>query len=56
MLYGLDQRISEAIGVKCIIAEDPIECVARGAGMALENIDTAEDPTHIYHKKAYIRD
>ena len=56
MLYGLDQRISEAIGVKCIIAEDPIECVARGAGIALENIDTAEDPTHIYHKKAYIRD
>ena len=56
MLYGLDQRISEAIGVKCIIAEDPIECVARGAGIALENIDTAEDPTHIYHKQAYIRD
>jgi len=56
LLYGLDERISEAIGVKCVIADDPIECVAKGAGIALENLDKAEDPTHIYHKKAYIRD
>lgn len=56
LIYGLDRRISKAIGVKCVVADYPVECVARGAGIALENIDTAEDPTHIYHKKAYIRD
>jgi rod shape-determining protein MreB len=56
LIYGLDRRISDAIGVKCTVAQDPIECVAKGAGIALENIDIAEDPTHIYHKKAYIRD
>lgn len=56
LIYGLDRRISKAIGVKCTIAHDPVECVAKGAGIALENIDIAEEPTHIYHKKAYIRD
>ena len=56
LIYGLAQRIQEATGVKCYVAEDAVECVAKGAGIALENIDIAEDPTHIYHKKAYIRD
>lgn len=56
LIYGLDRRISDVIGVKCIIAQDPVECVAKGAGIALENLDIAEEPTHIYHKKAYIRD
>ncbi len=56
LIGGLAQRISEAIGVRCSVADYPVECVARGAGIALENIDVAEEPTHIYHKKAYIRD
>ena len=56
LIYGLDVKISEAAGVKCTIAENPVDCVAKGAGIALDAIDTATDPTHIYHKKAYIRD
>ena len=56
LIYGLDAKISEAAGVKCTIAENPVDCVAKGAGIALDAIDTATDPTHIYHKKAYIRD
>ena len=56
MIHGLDRRIAEAVGVRCYLAQYPIECVARGAGIALENIDLAEDPMHTYHKRAYIRE
>ena len=56
LIYGLDKRISDETGVKVILAPDIVDCVALGAGIALENIDTVNDPTHIFHKKAYIRD
>ena len=38
LLYGLDELISERIKVPCVVADDPITCVARGTGMALENM------------------
>ena len=56
LIYGLDQKISEATGVKVTLADDICQCVVKGAGIALDNIDTATDPTHVFHKKAYIRD
>ena len=56
LIYGLDKRISDDIGVKVVLAPDIIDCVAKGAGIALDNIDTVTEPTHIFHKKAYIRD
>ncbi len=56
LIYGLDQRISDATGVRAVLAPNIVDCVALGAGIALENIDTVSDPTHIFHKKAYIRD
>lgn len=39
LLYGIDKRIEESIGIKVIIAEDPKSCVAIGTGKALETID-----------------
>ena len=56
LIYGLCSRITEVSGVKCSVAPSPSDCVALGAGRALEAIDSVSDPTHIYHKKAYIRD
>lgn len=56
LIYGLDRRISDAIGVKTHLAKNIVDCVAKGAGIALESIDTVTDPTHVFHKKAYIRD
>lgn len=56
LLYGLNERIAEEIGVKCYLAEDIGECVVKGSGIALDNIDKTTDPTHIYHKKAYIKE
>ncbi len=39
LLRNMDQLVSKAIGVPCYIAEDPLMCVARGTGIALENLE-----------------
>ena len=39
LLRGLDRLISDETGIPVHIAESPLNCVARGTGMALENID-----------------
>lgn len=56
MLYGLDKRIEEAVGVRCVRADNVTECVVKGSGIALAGLDSISDPTHIYHKKAYIHE
>lgn len=38
-LRNLDRLITEATSVPCYVAEDPQLCVARGTGLALENLD-----------------
>lgn len=39
LLTGLDTLISLETGMPVKIAEDPLDCVARGTGLALENIE-----------------
>jgi len=39
MLRNIDSLISEETGLPVILAEDPLTCVARGGGRALELID-----------------
>lgn len=39
LLYGLDKRIEERTGIKVIVAEEPLSCVAAGTGKALSSID-----------------
>jgi rod shape-determining protein MreB len=38
LLRDLDRLISEETGLPVLIAEDPLTCVARGCGMALEQL------------------
>jgi rod shape-determining protein MreB len=40
LLKGLSDRLSEELHVRVWVAEDPMTCVARGAGAILEDIDT----------------
>lgn len=40
LLRRLDKLLTQAIGVPCYIAEDPLFCVVRGTGIALENLDS----------------
>lgn len=56
LLYGLDRRIEEEIGVKCYLASDIMQCVVKGTGIALNGIDTVTSATELYHKKAYIHE
>jgi rod shape-determining protein MreB len=39
LLKNIDQLISRTIGVPCYIADDPLVCVVKGAGAAVENLD-----------------
>ncbi|HLD26163.1 MAG TPA: rod shape-determining protein [Candidatus Andersenbacteria bacterium] len=39
LLRNIDQLISRATNVPCYVADDPLVCVVKGAGAALENID-----------------
>ena len=41
MLRDLDVLIGEETGLPVVIAEDPLTCVARGGGIALELMDSA---------------
>lgn len=42
LLYGLDKRIEQRTGIKVIVAEDEISCVAKGTGSALGSLDLLE--------------
>ena len=39
LLKNIDKLISQRIGVPCFIAEEPLLCVAKGAGVVLESLD-----------------
>ncbi|MGI8725842.1 MAG: rod shape-determining protein, partial [Methyloceanibacter sp.] len=43
LLSGLDVRLAQETGVRFKIAEDPLRCVARGTGMALEQLESIAD-------------
>jgi rod shape-determining protein MreB len=42
LLQGLDRRVSEATQMPVHVADDPLTCVARGTGRALEELDALE--------------
>ena len=39
LLKNLDKLVTKLTGVPCHVAEDALLCVARGTGVALENIE-----------------
>lgn len=39
LLRNMPERISQEVGVPCFLAEDPLICVAKGTGVALDNLD-----------------
>jgi rod shape-determining protein MreB len=38
-LQSLDRRLTDELHIRVWVAEDPMSCVARGAGMILEDLD-----------------
>ncbi|WP_433342360.1 rod shape-determining protein [Streptomyces sp. CA-253872] len=43
LLPGLDLRMSSATGIPVFVAEEPLECVARGCGECVDHFDTLRD-------------
>lgn len=42
MLKGLGQRIEESTGIKVILADDALSCVAKGTGLSLQSLEMLE--------------
>lgn len=40
LLKNIDQFFSQALGVSAYVADDPLLCVAKGTGIALDNLDS----------------
>lgn len=40
LLRNLDELIAHATGVPCYVADEPLLCVAKGTGIALENLES----------------
>ena len=40
LLREIDKFFTKVTGVPCQVAEDPMLCVAKGTGLAIENLDT----------------
>ena len=43
LLRGLDQLIQSETGIDVHLAEDPLDCVAKGAGAVLDHVDVLHD-------------
>jgi rod shape-determining protein MreB len=39
LLRNLDRLITQEVGITCYVADNPLECVAMGAGIALDHLD-----------------
>src|SRR5947207_1377197 len=39
LLRNMDKLLTQVTGVACYVAENPLYCVAKGTGMALEHLD-----------------
>ena len=42
LLYGFDQLVTRATGIKTRVAPDAVSCVALGTGKSLDNLDMFE--------------
>jgi len=43
LMRDMDRRLMEDTGLPVVIADDPLTCVARGCGRALEEMDNLGD-------------
>ncbi len=43
LLRGLDKLVAEATAMSIVVAEDPLTCVVRGAGVVVEDLEVLKD-------------
>ena len=54
MLDGIDKLINERTGIKVILPDNPLECVALGTGYALTHLGILEDNGGIFKTREEI--
>lgn len=42
LLHGMSERVTDELHIRSWVAEDPMTCVARGAGLLLEDLDNLQ--------------
>lgn len=55
LLQGMDVMINRKTGVKTSIAEDPLNCVAKGIGKVLKNLEILEESGYIFKTGEEVR-
>lgn len=53
LLYGLNRLIEKKTGIRTIIADDAVSCVAKGTGKSLEHIEAIEKASNENIKNKY---
>lgn len=53
LMWGIDKRIRQRTGIKVTIADEPTSCVAKGTGMALDNLRVIES-SRLNKRQPYI--
>lgn len=48
LLRGMDKLIAKKTSVKTVVADDPVNCVARGIGCALKHMDILEENGYLF--------
>lgn len=54
LLYGLDKYLEERIGISVKVADDAVNCVVKGTGVALKNIDRLIESGYIFKNREEI--
>jgi rod shape-determining protein MreB len=54
LLRGIDKMIENKTGIKTVIAEDPLNCVAIGTGEALSHIDILSQNGYVFKARGEI--
>ncbi len=55
LILGIDEMIEQRTGIKTRIARDPLNCVARGTGLALKDINILQNNGYIFKTREQVK-
>ena len=55
LILGIDEMIEQRTGIRTYIADDPLNCVAKGTGMALKDINLLQNNGYIFKTREQVK-
>lgn len=55
LILGIDEMIEQKTGIKTQIADDPLNCVAKGTGVALKDINILQNNGYIFKTREQVK-